>query len=120
MTFFDDNEMKKISEDEAIEREMDINHKKNWLIQSLGFIDYHHYLEFRSNAINGMSQFGDSFVKALANALYCADEQRSVKIINVFRNECTTHEIIYKMWKAKNRALKSEGAVSDEKILHSN
>lgn len=70
----------------------------------LGFDNFEQYLRYKTNAVAGMIKYGDIFVQNLAYALEHADTKQAVKIINAFRNECTQHELLYRIDQAKKRA----------------
>lgn len=75
-----------------------------WVSDLLG-MDYDRYLEYKEHATQGMLIFGDKFVEALGFALSEADDRNAVKLMRLFRNECSSHEMIYRMHQAKEKAL---------------
>lgn len=77
----------------------------------LGMVDYEHFLAFKSMAANGLILFGNNFMLNLGSALKLASTKDAVKIIRVWRNECTQHEMLYKMHLARKRAAEIDGAV---------
>jgi len=78
--------------------------KPEEVVSALGFINYEHFAEFKKNTVMGMIAFGDPFLRCLGEALLIAEDRDAVKIINLFRNECSVHEMLYKMHLAKKSA----------------
>lgn len=86
-----------VSEEEFLDLE-------DHITQSLGFITYDHYLRYKSNAIEGLITFGGSFAKTLGELLRFADHNNSIKIISVWRNEISQHEMLWRIYIAKREA----------------
>jgi hypothetical protein len=82
--------------------------EQNHIADMLGMIDYQHYLEYKERAINGLMIFGSKFQEALGMALSEADERNAVKIIHTWKNECSVHEMLYKMHLAKQITLDTD------------
>lgn len=88
------------------EEERDLQEERKWIVRSLQ-MSYERYLEYREDATKGMLIFGSKFVEALGFALSEADDRNAVKLMRLFSNECSTHELIYRMHEAKEKALEA-------------
>ena len=88
--------------EEALE---EAQQEQKYTADVLGMIDYSHYLAFKDGAVNGLMIFGNKFQEALGMALSEADDRNSVKIIHMWKNECSVHEMLYKMHLAKEKAI---------------
>lgn len=82
----------------------EIIQEQNHISDLCGMVSYQHFLEYKENAIQGLMTFGDSFLEALGIALSEANDRNSVKIIRTWRNECSVHEMLWKMDAAKQLA----------------
>ena len=87
--------------EEALEEQYN---EQKYIADALGMIDYSHYLEFKERAVNGLMIFGNKFQEALGMALSEADDRNAVRIIHMWKNECSVHEMLYKMHLAKEKA----------------
>lgn len=89
-----------------LDDELFIEHEK--LIFDLFYgMDIARFIEYKLNATEGMLMFGNIFIKNLAQCILTASWRESIKIIALFRNECSTHELLYKAHKAKQNAVLS-------------
>jgi hypothetical protein len=86
--------------------------ERKHVADSLGMIDYEHFVAFKMNAAHGLQVFGDLFLEGLGIALMEANTKDAAKIIRVWQSECTMHEMLWKMHLAKERALANESANS--------
>ncbi len=85
-----------------------INERQH-IANCLGMIDYDHFIDFKNNAVAGMSHFGDSFIRALAEALRVSTDENAVKIIRIWSNEIGQCEMMQRIKVSKQRALQLEG-----------
>lgn len=69
--------------------------------KTLGIDDYEQFLEYKNNAVVGMMQFGDNFIKSLGVTLSHADVYQTVKIMRSFYFEVDENAMLYKILKAK-------------------
>lgn len=89
------------------EEEMDeVFAEQQHVADSLGMVSYEHFLTFKYNAVEGMRKFGDLFTRTLGMALMRASTSDAVKIIRVWQNVISQHEMLYKIYVAKELALK--------------
>jgi len=79
--------------------------EKRFVIDTLGMIDFQHYLRFKVNAAQGMMEFGDQFFRSLGETLAIAPTKQSVRIIRVWQQDCVQFEMLHKMQVAKTKAL---------------
>jgi len=86
----------------------EIVNERQHIADMSGMISYSHFLSFKENCINGLMLFGDKFQEALGMALDEANDRDAVKIIRTWRNECSVHEMLYKMHVAKQSVLNNE------------
>lgn len=70
-------------------------------------MDIAQFIEYKLNATEGMLIFGNIFIKNLAQCILTASWRESIRIMALFRNECSTHELLYKAHKAKQNAVLS-------------
>jgi hypothetical protein len=88
-------------DDEELEQRLE---PTKHVLDSLGMITIEHFYKFKVNAQNGLIKFGGSFAKKLGELLQVSDNKNAVKIMRVWQNECTQHEMLYRMYKAKEDA----------------
>lgn len=88
-------------DNEELEENLDLT---KHVLDSLGMISYEHFVIFKENATLGLMRSHNDFLYHLGNAMYHASEKDAVKIIRVWANECTQHEMIYRIMKAKDEA----------------
>ena len=79
------------------------------VIDTLGMIDFEHFVRFKQNAAYGMRKFGDSFIHQLGLALLRANTKDAVRIIKVWQNEVTQCEMLYRIHLAKENAINETG-----------
>lgn len=89
-----------MTEDEA----QDELEKRERVVVALGMIDYEHFQAFKNNASAGLQLFGDYFLASVGIALSHASDTDAVKIIRVWQSECVTHEMMFKIYKARQKA----------------
>jgi hypothetical protein len=62
------------------------------------------FKEYKQNVIYGFQQFGNDFHGGLALALIWATTMDAVKILHFWQNDCTQHDLMYRIAKAKEIA----------------
>ena len=60
--------------------------------------------EYRDDVIKGFCQFGTDFLQHLASALNCCETRDEIKIMHTWRKECVEHEMLWKIYQAKQKA----------------
>lgn len=84
--------------------------EKQHIADCVGTISYRHFEEFKSNAVAGMLKFGNAFIAHLGQALERADDIDSVKLMKVWQSQVAEHEMLYRIWRAKEEGrIKYEG-----------
>lgn len=73
-------------------------------IQQAGWVTMESYIEFKSQAATGLQMFGDVFLQRLGLALDAALTDDALKIMRYWHQACEQHQIIYKMYLAKEKA----------------
>lgn len=66
---------------------------------------FDHFIDYKFNATEGMLIFGNVFMRNLAHCILTAPWRDSLRLMYLFRNECSTHELLYKVHKAKENTL---------------
>jgi hypothetical protein len=82
--------------------------EQQYTADALGMIDYKHFLEFKENVVKGLMLFGNKFQEGLGMTLGEAEDKDAVKIIHTWKNECSVHEMLYRMHEAKQIAKENE------------
>jgi len=78
------------------------------LIKDVLGMDINHFERHKDFAMKGLMKFGDSFAYRLGILLKSADLKNSVIILNIWKNECTQHDLLYRIHQAKKEAEKNE------------
>lgn len=97
--------MDEMNNEEDLENRLEA---ENHVLDSLGMITMEHFHTFKYNAQQGLAKFGGSFARQLGMLLQVSDNQNAVKIIRVWQNECAQHEMLYRLWQAKENAEQCE------------
>ena len=84
----------------------DLLAEQKHVADSLGMVNFDHFLEFRVDAAYGLCKFGSEFEVCLGSTLLAADIKDSVKIIRVWQSICYEYSMLYKIHKAREDALK--------------
>lgn len=74
----------------------------------LGLSSIDAYERYRNNVIKGLYQFGNIFLGSLGGALEDADFRDSIRILNVWQKECIEHELLWRIYEAKEKAKNDE------------
>lgn len=74
------------------------------LVRDLGFISLNSFEEFRLYVIDGFHRSEVPFLRGLALALEYGSLKDTVKIVSVWRNECSQYEMIERMFRAREEA----------------
>lgn len=93
------------------------NDYQQYIADCAGVINYDHFLEFKSNAVAGMKKYGDAFVRALGQALDRAEDKDAVKLMHIWRSEVSEHELLYKIYMAKEENRVLDNVNEDDEIL---
>jgi hypothetical protein len=88
----------------SVEEVEEIIEEQRHVIDSLGFIDFAHFLQFKVCAVAGMLNYGNDFERTLGKLLHLANVKDSVRIIHAWRNTCMQYEMAYKIEMAKLKA----------------
>jgi hypothetical protein len=89
------------ADDDIEERIKEEEKQKQHIAECVGTLSYHRFEEYKHNAVAGMIKFGGSFISHLGLALDCADDVNSVKIMKVWQSQVAEHEMLYRIWKAR-------------------
>lgn len=84
-----------------------------WLVKNVLGMDLEQFERWKANAVKGLMKFGSSFDYHLGLLLRYSDLNNSTKILNIWRKECSEHEMLYRIWKAKDDALKANGDLKE-------
>jgi hypothetical protein len=103
--------------EEEIEAQNEILKEQKHISDLSGMIDYAHFCEYKENAINGLMLFGNKFQEALGMALDEAEDRDAVKIIRTWKNECSVHEMLYRMHVARKLVEGIEQQKDDAALL---
>lgn len=88
--------------------EEEVLEPKKHVLDSLGMIDYDHFKRFKEDAVHGLTRWGNKFQFLLGLLLNESSDKDAVKLIRCFRNECTQHELLHKIYVAKKKAEEEE------------
>lgn len=75
------------------------------LVQVVLGMPLEQYHRYKSNVVRGLQLFGGSFGSALGEALFYADLKNSVKILNAFQKECVEHDLLFRIYEARQRGI---------------
>lgn len=76
------------------------------LIKDVLGLDFDGFDRYRLSAMRGLKQFGGGFAQALGDLLEVSGIHDSIKILNTWKNLCSEHEMLYRIFEAKQLALK--------------
>ena len=96
-----------MNNDEELEQRLE---PTKHVMDSLGMIDLEHFKEFKFNTVSGLVSNNNptTFLWYLGCALFNASDKDAVKIIRVWQNECSQHEMLYRIYLAKQKANSEE------------
>jgi hypothetical protein len=97
-------------EDLALEEQQDAMLMEVVMVQNLGFISMEHFVKFRGEAIMGMMRFGNEFLNGLGIALKFADIKDAIKLIQVWYNDVSQHQMLEQIYQAKEKATKESNS----------
>lgn len=83
----------------------DLLAEQQHVADSLGMINYDHFLTFKENTSKGLKIFGSKFESLLGILLECSETKDAIKIIRTWQNQCTQYEMLYRIHEAKQKAL---------------
>ncbi len=86
--------------DEELEKQLEVAKR----IHEAGYIDQSHFEEHRDHAMNGLCLYGNSFERALGEALTEATLDDELKILRYWRQSCDRASILWKMKLAQEKA----------------
>lgn len=78
------------------------------LIKSVLNMDLDAFHRYKINATEGLIKFGNEFQRLLGMALSYAPIKDAVRILHSWQRECGEHEMMYRIWWAKDQALKED------------
>lgn len=93
-------------EDLELEEQAEALLREAQLVQNLGFISMESFARFREEAVFGLMRFGDEFLNGIGVALKFADLKDAARLVQIWRNEISQHQMLEQIFQAQQKAKK--------------
>ena len=93
-------------DDEAVEHSLE----EAILVKNVLSMDLDHFHRYRDNVSASFIRFGTYFFRCVGKALACSTVKDAVKILTMWPSEASEHDILYRIYLAKEEARKIQNS----------